>query len=149
MDHLPLFAPELLQTLDQMFPEKAPDPKDSDCEVWLKAGERRLINTLLAFENEQYEPHLASGLSVDPGDCSPEDLGEDDDVITEDEEYEPLSSHLPFVSSRLIRMMDFEYPERPRDPSESDRDVWLRAGERRLIEFLKGSWEIYHKQHLS
>jgi len=37
---------ELLRELDKRFPERCPDPKDSEREVWMKAGERRLVRFL-------------------------------------------------------------------------------------------------------
>lgn len=43
----PLVAPlELLTALDQLYPPRCPDPNDSEREIWMKAGERRLLEVL-------------------------------------------------------------------------------------------------------
>lgn len=41
-----LLSRELLELLETLYPARPPDPKDSDREIWLKAGERRLADTL-------------------------------------------------------------------------------------------------------
>jgi len=38
----------LILWLDTLYPDKCPNPKDSEREVWMKAGERRVVNTLIA-----------------------------------------------------------------------------------------------------
>lgn len=45
--NLPVTAIDLITRLDKLYPEKAPDPLDSERELWMKAGERRLVRTLL------------------------------------------------------------------------------------------------------
>jgi hypothetical protein len=42
----------LVQWLDTLYPEKSPDPKDSEREIWMKAGERRVINFLIHKINQ-------------------------------------------------------------------------------------------------
>jgi hypothetical protein len=39
---------ELIKWLDVMYPDRCPNPEDSEREVWMKAGERRVVNTLIA-----------------------------------------------------------------------------------------------------
>lgn len=54
--NIPLIPPinrPLLEWLDQAFPEKCPDPKDTEREIWLKAGERRLVMKLRGHYNKQ------------------------------------------------------------------------------------------------
>lgn len=46
---IPASGEEFIEMLDVMAPEKAPNPDDSDREVWMKAGERRLVNKLKAM----------------------------------------------------------------------------------------------------
>lgn len=42
-------APEgLLRDLDEQFPHRCPEPTDSAAEMWMKAGERRLVDFLWA-----------------------------------------------------------------------------------------------------
>ena len=44
---LPVTANDLILKLDKLYPEKAPDPADDEREIWMKAGERRLVKALL------------------------------------------------------------------------------------------------------
>ena len=57
-----LLTGDLLETLQALYPAKAPDPKDSDREIWMKAGERRLVETLQAKLEEAQEDILSHGL---------------------------------------------------------------------------------------
>lgn len=43
----------------------------------------------------------------------------------------------PHIPKPLLDELDRRYPERSAEPDWSDRDVWLRAGERRVVRFLK------------
>lgn len=47
---VPDLSDGLLTALNALFPEQSPDPSESEREIWMKAGERRLIR----FLNEQY-----------------------------------------------------------------------------------------------
>ena len=38
----------LIHWLNTLYPEKCPNPDDTEREVWMKAGERRVVNTLIA-----------------------------------------------------------------------------------------------------
>lgn len=38
---------DLVDILDELYPERCPDPDDSPAEMWMKAGERRLVNKLI------------------------------------------------------------------------------------------------------
>ena len=60
---LPVSAEELVEALDASYPEKSPDPLDSEREIWMKAGERRLVRHLLRLKRELDEPQ-----SEDPPD---------------------------------------------------------------------------------
>ena len=51
-----LLTPELLRCLDELHPLCLPDPKDSLPELWIKVGERRLIETLHAKYAEVNDP---------------------------------------------------------------------------------------------
>lgn len=50
---VPAIPADLMQWLDEAFPEKCPDPDDTKREVWMKAGERRLVRRLLAHFKKQ------------------------------------------------------------------------------------------------
>lgn len=50
-----LLTPELLDALDKLYPARGPDPRDSDREIWMKAGERRVIEVLRAKYQEATE----------------------------------------------------------------------------------------------
>jgi hypothetical protein len=51
-----LLTAELLQLLDELHPLCLPDPKDSLAELWIKVGERRLIETLHSKYAEVNDP---------------------------------------------------------------------------------------------
>lgn len=50
-----LVSKELLEALDKLYPARPPDPKDPDREIWMKAGERRLVDVLRAKLQEAEE----------------------------------------------------------------------------------------------
>lgn len=50
-----LMSEEFLKTLNAMYPPRCPDPKDSEREIWMKAGERRLVEVLQAKFNQANE----------------------------------------------------------------------------------------------
>lgn len=50
-----LMSEDALKTLDAMYPPRPPDPKDSEREIWMKAGERRLVDVLWAKFNQANE----------------------------------------------------------------------------------------------
>jgi hypothetical protein len=43
----PAIDPELVYWLNKLFPDRCPDPNDSEREVWIKAGARRVVDKLL------------------------------------------------------------------------------------------------------
>ena len=47
-----------VELLDELFPPRAPDPKDTEREVWMKAGERRLVDWLILKLAEQEDQNL-------------------------------------------------------------------------------------------
>ncbi|TIQ65461.1 MAG: hypothetical protein E5X41_14985 [Mesorhizobium sp.] len=44
--HVPPIPADVIEWLDRLYPEKCADPKDADREIWMKAGERRLVRRL-------------------------------------------------------------------------------------------------------
>lgn len=55
MKPLPTSVDQLIQDLNEQYPEKSPDPKDSDREIWIKAGQRAVVNMLLTKQRMQQE----------------------------------------------------------------------------------------------
>ena len=58
MDNMPigsLIPPDLMKAIDQMYPPRPPHHLDSEREIWMKAGERRLVEVLLSKFNEATE----------------------------------------------------------------------------------------------
>jgi len=41
-----VIPPKLVQDLEKLFPDKSPDMKDSDREVWYKAGQSSVVEFL-------------------------------------------------------------------------------------------------------
>jgi hypothetical protein len=55
----PYVPEELVDWLDARFPDRCPDPSDSDREIWAKAGARRVVDTLRAMlrnQDQQADP---------------------------------------------------------------------------------------------
>ena len=48
MKSLPPTVFEMVEQLDEAYPHQCADPKDSFQEIWMKAGERRLVDNLIA-----------------------------------------------------------------------------------------------------
>lgn len=40
-DAVPPLDAKTVEYMERIYPERSPDPQDSDREVWMKAGERR------------------------------------------------------------------------------------------------------------
>lgn len=51
--HTPPLDQVTIDFLDRIYPERSPDPKDSEREIWMKAGERRLVRHLLNLLQKQ------------------------------------------------------------------------------------------------
>jgi hypothetical protein len=51
--HIPLYSYDLIDELDKLFPERCPDPEDSEREIWMKAGRRELIRSLLIWKEKE------------------------------------------------------------------------------------------------
>ena len=46
------------------------------------------------------------------------------------------SNTLPLITDDLIQGLDNLYPQRPPDLSLSDREIWYRAGQRSVVDYL-------------
>lgn len=54
----PLITQELIEYLDFICPDAAPSLKDSDREVWFKAGKVNLVQHLRSVHEEQHQSIL-------------------------------------------------------------------------------------------
>lgn len=57
-----LLTEEILTLLSETFPHRCADPKDTEREIWMKAGERRLVDVLIAKYNEMQEEYSITNL---------------------------------------------------------------------------------------
>ena len=53
MKELPLMTEDLIKELDLAFPDKCPALDLSDREVWYRAGQRSVVNSLLQRKKKQ------------------------------------------------------------------------------------------------
>lgn len=51
---------------------------------------------------------------------------------------------LPDLSKDLIDALDVRFPVRMADPKDSDRDIWIKVGQRFVVDFLK---DVYEEQN--
>ncbi len=59
MIKLPLLSVDLITELNKDFPEQSPDPQDTERELWMKAGERRIVRMLLSKVKQLEEETLS------------------------------------------------------------------------------------------
>lgn len=59
MIKLPVLSVDLITELNKDFPERSPDPNDTEREIWMKAGERRVVNMLLSRVKQLEEETLS------------------------------------------------------------------------------------------
>lgn len=52
---IPMTAEELIKQLDAAYPDACPNIKDTDREIWIKAGQRNVVQTLLTSLKQQEE----------------------------------------------------------------------------------------------
>ena len=55
-----------------------------------------------------------------------------------------ITRDLPDLSRRLLERLDELYPDRCPDPNDSERDVWIKAGQRKVVNFL---WDVFDEQN--
>lgn len=56
MQSFPLLSRDLIKKLDEAYPLRLPDPKDTDRMVWIKVGQRMVVDQLvhlLKVEDEE------------------------------------------------------------------------------------------------
>lgn len=52
MDKFPTFSTDLVELLTKQFPQRCPEPTESDREIWMYAGAAKLVASL-AFRLKQ------------------------------------------------------------------------------------------------
>ena len=55
---LPLITDDLIQGLDNLYPQRHPDLSLSDREIWYKAGQRFVVDYLIEQQKRQRETML-------------------------------------------------------------------------------------------
>ena len=58
LPNIPTLSPELVKALDVRFPERCPDPKWSDREVWIAVGKREVVRFLIEQKRRQDHANL-------------------------------------------------------------------------------------------
>ena len=52
---IPTYAIDLIEELNKSYPNKHPNLSDTEREVWFKAGQRSVVDTLLSIAQDQQE----------------------------------------------------------------------------------------------
>lgn len=52
MDRLPVFSVDLIEQLDKEYPNRWPRLNESEREIWFYAGQRSVVDKLLALKKE-------------------------------------------------------------------------------------------------
>jgi F420-dependent methylenetetrahydromethanopterin dehydrogenase len=55
MEKIPFAAVDLIEKLDQLYPEKCPAVTDSEREIWMYAGARELVRRLVHRAKQEQE----------------------------------------------------------------------------------------------
>jgi len=55
---LPLITDDLIQALDNLYPQRHPDLSLSDREIWYRSGQRSVVDYLIAQQKRQRETML-------------------------------------------------------------------------------------------
>lgn len=53
IDRLPEDTDDLIRLLDEAYPERCPDPKASDRDIWIAVGARQVVRFLLSLQQER------------------------------------------------------------------------------------------------
>lgn len=60
MRKLPQLSTDLIDYLDEVFPERCPDLEQDEREIWFYAGARSVVKMLLAWRKSEQEDDLLS-----------------------------------------------------------------------------------------
>ena len=61
----------------------------------------------------------------------------------------PPIRNLPNLSSSLIKKLDELYPKRFPDLSWNDREIWFKAGQRNVVDFLQEEYDEQNETIIS
>lgn len=64
IDDVPYIREDLIKHLNARFPDRSPHIEDSEREIWMKAGERRLVTWLVQQFKDQQERSLINVLPI-------------------------------------------------------------------------------------
>jgi len=53
IDKIPPLSHDLIELLDADYPDRCPHIEDTDREIWFNAGQRSVINRLLALRKQE------------------------------------------------------------------------------------------------
>tara|TARA_Y100000401_G_scaffold41305_1_gene31373 strand:- start:210 stop:419 length:210 start_codon:yes stop_codon:yes gene_type:complete len=59
------------------------------------------------------------------------------------------ASDLPYLNDELLDALDTIYPSKPPDLLDNDRQIWYKAGQRSVVDFLKKHQERQKETMLS
>lgn len=51
--------------------------------------------------------------------------------------FDPKRGGIPPIDREIIAYLDWLYPEQTPNPDHSEREIWMRAGERRVVKHLQ------------
>lgn len=51
----PIISKEVIEYLDELFPDKCPNIEDNEKQVWFKSGQRSVVNHLIKEKQVQEE----------------------------------------------------------------------------------------------
>ena len=54
-DIIPSFSYDFLEFLDSIYPDRCPNPSMSDRDIWIKVGQRSVVNYLKSIMDDQHE----------------------------------------------------------------------------------------------
>ena len=57
-------------------------------------------------------------------------------------------SKLPDLTKSLVDALDALFPEKSADPRWTDREVWIKSGERAVIRFIVSQYELQNERIL-
>lgn len=58
MEKLPTLSVDLVAELDRLYPERCPDPNQSNREIWMEVGARNLVRYLLEKVRQSAEENI-------------------------------------------------------------------------------------------
>lgn len=60
---MPFITDELLEYLERLYPDKAPDPSNTDREIWMNVGAAGVVRHIRRIYKEQRENMLSGDIA--------------------------------------------------------------------------------------